>query len=122
MKPKIIKSDSSAEYYTGERCFISELSNSTDDPEMSIARARVEPGVSTQWHSLAETTERYVITQGVGEVFIGDMQRRQVIAGDVVLIPPGCQQRITTTGEEDLVFLASCTPRCSPENYVSRPS
>jgi mannose-6-phosphate isomerase-like protein (cupin superfamily) len=26
-------------------------------------------------------------------------------------------QRVTNTGEEDLVFLAICTPRFRPENY-----
>ena len=32
------------EYYFKEGCFINELSNAPEDPEVSIARARVEPG------------------------------------------------------------------------------
>jgi len=48
-----------AEFYTAEGCYINELSNSDADPEASIARARVRPGVTTRWHCLAGTTERY---------------------------------------------------------------
>src|SRR3546814_4640431 len=33
---------------TEERCFISEWSNHDDDPALSIARARVSPGVTTR--------------------------------------------------------------------------
>jgi len=35
------------EYYTRERCHILELSNVADDPAVSIARARVEAGITT---------------------------------------------------------------------------
>jgi mannose-6-phosphate isomerase-like protein (cupin superfamily) len=106
-----------AEFYTPERCFINELSNSDADPEASIARARVLPGVSTRWHRLRGTTERYVLLSGVGRVEIGDGPAQDVTKGDVVLIPAGCRQRITNSGVEDLIFLAICTPRFRPENY-----
>lgn len=32
------------EFYTAEKCYVTELSNTPDDPEVSIARVRVEPG------------------------------------------------------------------------------
>jgi mannose-6-phosphate isomerase-like protein (cupin superfamily) len=105
------------EFYTSEGCFITEVSNSPDDPEVSIARARVEPGMTTRWHRLHGTAERYVIVQGRGRVDIGDRHPQDVGAGDVVLIPPMCRQRITNTGTEALVFLAICTPRFSSDNY-----
>jgi hypothetical protein len=47
MKEKIKKQNLNNEFYTSEKCFIIELSNSPDDPEVSIARARVEPGYFT---------------------------------------------------------------------------
>jgi mannose-6-phosphate isomerase-like protein (cupin superfamily) len=50
-------------------------------------------------------------------VEVGDLPPRAVGAGDVVLIPPGCRQRITCLGEEELVFLAVCSPRFRPEAY-----
>ena len=106
------------EYYFEEGCFINELSNEPDDPAVSIARARVEPGKITRWHYLRETTERYVIISGSGLVETGEQPSAPVTAGDVVLIPPGVRQRIRNAGNDDLVFLAICSPRFRPESYV----
>lgn len=117
MQPPILRAHPDAEVLTDERCHIIELSNSPDDPEMSIARARVEPGVTTRWHRVADTLERYVILDGTGRMEVGNLPPQDVTAGDVVLIPPSCRQRITNTGEDDLVFLAICTPRFQPEAY-----
>jgi len=117
MKPAIRRPDASAEYYTDERCDILELSNSADDPDASIARARVAPGVTTRWHRLRGTIERYVIVEGRGRVEVGELAPAAVEPGDVVVIPPLCRQRIANVGETDLVFLAVCTPRFRQENY-----
>jgi mannose-6-phosphate isomerase-like protein (cupin superfamily) len=106
-----------AEFYTPERCFINELSNIDADPDASIARARVPPGVTTRWHRVRGTTERYVLLSGSGRVEVGNLPAQDVCAGDVVLIPPGCRQRITNLGAEDLIFLAICTPRFQPGAY-----
>jgi hypothetical protein len=35
-----------------ERCFISEGEGVQADPALSVARARVEPGVTTSWHAM----------------------------------------------------------------------
>ncbi|TXH03236.1 MAG: cupin domain-containing protein [Nevskiaceae bacterium] len=99
------------EHLTEERCFILELRNRDDDPALSIARARVLPGVTTRWHRLRDIAERYVILEGRGEVEVGDLAPQAVAAGDVVVIPPGVRQRIRNSGDIDLVFLALCTPR-----------
>ena len=109
--------DAGTEYYTDERCDILELSNAPDDPDASIARARVAPGVTTRWHRLKGTTERYVILEGRGRVEVGDELPAEVGAGDVVVIAPLCRQRITNVGKTDLLFLAICTPRFRPECY-----
>ena len=119
MKPVIRRADASGEYYTDERCDIRELSNDADDAEASIARARVAPGVTTRWHRLRGTTERYVILEGRGRVEIGELAPQLVEPGDVVLIPPLCRQRITNVGKTDLVFLAICTPRYQQHNYLA---
>ena len=109
--------DPGAEYYTPERCYIVEISNTPEDPEVSIARARVEPGVTTRWHRVVATTERYVIVEGRGRVEVGNLPPHDVGAGDVTIIPASCRQRITNIGHGDLVFLAICTPRFRPEAY-----
>ena len=106
-----------AEFHTPEGCFINELSNVDTDPEASIARARVPPRTTTRWHRLNGTTERYVLLSGTGTVEVGNLAPQNVASGDVVLIPPGCRQRITSLGDEDLIFLAICTPRYRPEAY-----
>lgn len=117
MKAAIHSFDPAAEYDTPERCYINELTNTPDDPGVSIARARVAPGVTTRWHRLRDTTERYVITEGQGRVEVGGLPATEVGVGDVVRIPPDCPQRIANTGATDLVFLAVCTPRFLPEAY-----
>jgi mannose-6-phosphate isomerase-like protein (cupin superfamily) len=105
------------EFFTPEQCYIIEVSNSPDDETVSIARARVAPGVTTHWHRVRGTAERYVILQGRGRVEVGDLSPQDVAPGDVVLIPPSIRQRIANTGSEDLVFLAICTPRFRNEAY-----
>lgn len=117
MRARIKHYDAAAEYFTPELCHINELSNSVDDAAASIARARVAPGVTTRWHRLKATTERYVILEGRGRVEIGDLRPQDVGPGDIVLIPPLCRQRITNVGTGDLVFLAICLPRFVPDAY-----
>lgn len=105
------------EYYFKEGCFIVELHNSADDPAVSVARARVEPGRTTRWHSLMAICERYLLLAGCGRVEVGSAAPREVRPGDTVVIPAGCRQRITNTGTDDLLFLAVCTPRFVVEAY-----
>ena len=105
------------EFYTPEKCFIIELSNTANDPDASIARARVEPGITTHWHRLKGIIERYHILSGTGLVEVGQLPPQQLKAGDTVLIPAMCRQRITNNGTEDLLFLAICTPRFTHNAY-----
>jgi mannose-6-phosphate isomerase-like protein (cupin superfamily) len=117
MKAGIRRVERSREYLTAERCHILELSNSPDDAAVSIARARVEPGVTTRWHRLTGIVERYVILDGVGSVEVGTMPAQTVTTGDVVSIPGGERQRIRNVGTADLTFLAICTPRFVESAY-----
>jgi mannose-6-phosphate isomerase-like protein (cupin superfamily) len=78
----------------------------------------VLPGVTTRLHRLDGVAERYVILAGSGRVQVGDLPVQEVRPGAVVLIPPGCPQRITNTGFGDLVFLAICSPRFTPAVYA----
>lgn len=109
--PRVLRAAGVQEFFTTEQCHITEWSNSDADPEVSIARARVGTGVTTRWHRLRDITERYCILEGRGEVELDGLTPQPVVPGDVVIIPPGCRQRIRNTGETDLVFLAICSPR-----------
>lgn len=117
MQPAIRKHDDSPEFETPERCAIVEVANDGDDPDVSIARARVRPGVTTAWHELDATSERYLIISGAGVVEVGEDIRARVGPGDVVRIPPGVRQRITNDGVDDLVFYAVCSPRYQAHHY-----
>lgn len=117
MKEQIRRAEEDAEYFFEEGCFILELANTADDPDLSIARARVRPNVTTKLHRLAGVVERYVILAGRGRVEIGGLPAQEVFPHDVVIIPPQCPQRITNIGNTDLVFLAICTPRFTRKAY-----
>ena len=117
MKAGIRKFATEKEYYFDEGCYINELSNSADDPELSIARARVASGQTTRWHRLKGVSERYVVLEGRGRVEVADLAPEEVGPGDVVIIPPGEAQRIASVGTGDLVFLAICAPPFTEQAY-----
>jgi mannose-6-phosphate isomerase-like protein (cupin superfamily) len=116
--PRIQRPGQAKEYLTAERCRILETWNRPDDSSLSVARARVAPGVTTRWHRLTGICERYLILAGQGWVEVGELAPEAVGPGDLVYIPAECRQRIANRGERDLLFLALCTPRFVPEAYV----
>jgi mannose-6-phosphate isomerase-like protein (cupin superfamily) len=116
MEPTVLKQDLASEFATSELCHIIEICTAAHD-RLSIARARVEPGVSTKWHRVRGTEERYLITAGSGRVEVGELAPQEVRPGDVVLIPAGVRQRITNTASTDLIFYCICTPPFRQEAY-----
>jgi mannose-6-phosphate isomerase-like protein (cupin superfamily) len=106
------------EFWTRERCYITELLNTPASPEASLAVARVEPDVTTELHRLNGVSERYIVRRGEGVVEIDGVCQR-LGPGDQVVIPAGAAQRITNTGSQDLEFYCLCVPRFIPEAYVS---
>lgn len=118
MNPNLLRPDESKEFFTNERCHILEmLDNHNSEKPFSIARARVEPGVTTAWHKLHGIKEYYYILEGYGFMEIGDDPGFEVKKNDVVQIEAGIAQRIKNIGEEDLLFLAICNPPFTDENY-----
>ena len=104
------------EYYTEERCYITELCNSPISPNGSLAIARVPSGTTTQLHCLDGTNETYIVIEGKGELEVdGDLY--SISAGDQVAIPEGARQRVTSLGDDDLRFYCLCTPRFHPNSY-----
>lgn len=118
MKPRILHPDLSEEFYTDERCYILELFNEETYARLSIARSRVEPGVTTALHALQGTDEIYYLLAGKGRMEVDGNLKKEVQAGDLVIIPAGISQRITNIGEQDLLFLCICGPRFEPDVYV----
>ena len=106
------------EFWTEERCFITELMNSAEVPDVSLALARVEPGVRTQLHALQNVEEIYIVRAGVGQIEIDGIERR-LAAGDRAVVPRSAAQRITNAGDIDLEFYCLCRPRFQPDCYVN---
>jgi mannose-6-phosphate isomerase-like protein (cupin superfamily) len=111
------------QYLTPEHCYIAE---NHSDPAVSIARATIKPGVTTKAHHLIQgVQEIYIITSGKGTVYIGDCEPTEVTVGDVVVIPPETSQKVTNTGDTDLVFYCVCTPQIHPRmlcRFRARPT
>ncbi|MCL2134338.1 MAG: cupin domain-containing protein [Candidatus Bathyarchaeota archaeon] len=118
MNPLIIKANSLNITLTPERCFVAE-NYSSNDNRVSIAVAVVKPGVTTVAHHLEGIEEIYIITQGIGLMYIIDMEPTQVTVGDVIVIPAGTSQRIKNISDCDLVFYCVCTPKFVKEQYFS---
>ena len=119
MTEQVHKHKPDAEYFFHERCWILESWNDAKDDAVSIARARVEVGVTTKPHRLEGVVERYLIVQGTGIVTIGDLEPERMNPGDVAVVPSGISQQICNDGPIDLVFYCICTPRFIPACYES---
>ena len=115
----IFKTKNAPEFYLDEGCFIREIINVAEIPNISISQARVEVGQTTELHSLTGV-EIYYILMGEGLVELGSAEKRTVERSDVVYISAGQPQRIQNTGKQDLVFLCICLPRFRPQDYAPR--
>ncbi len=104
------------EAWTGERCFITELMNDPAIPEVSLAQCRVPPGTTTQCHRLS-VTEWHVVGQGNGLSQVGADAPFEIGCGDKVVVPANTPQRVTNTGDVDLIFYCICVPRFTPDCY-----
>jgi mannose-6-phosphate isomerase-like protein (cupin superfamily) len=108
----------SGEFWTDERCYITELHNTDASPDASLAVARVKPGVTTQLHRLDGICERYIVRKGAGILEV-DGRRQPITMGDQAVIAAGAAQRIENTGTDDLEFYCLCTPRFVQSSYVN---
>ncbi|NND32152.1 MAG: cupin domain-containing protein, partial [Saprospiraceae bacterium] len=73
----IVRSKNAPEIYTREKCFITELLNSAEVGSLSLARARVESGVTTELHRL-NVDEVYYILEGEGSMQIDNQPAKDV--------------------------------------------
>jgi mannose-6-phosphate isomerase-like protein (cupin superfamily) len=74
----------------------------------SLAEASLGAGEATTRHYHARSEEIYLILEGGGELEV-DGERRQVGAGDAVLIPPSAWHELTA-GESGARLLCCCVP------------
>lgn len=81
----------------------------------SLAEAVVPPGVTTHLHRHLKSEEIYHITQGKGEMRLGN-ELFSVESGETLLIPPGTPHAIRNSGDNDLYILCCCSPAYSHED------
>lgn len=117
MHAEVRKATASKEIKTQERCYVLEVANDAGDEFVSIARARLEAGMTTALHCLRGVAERYVIVAGVGRVELSGLDPIEVAEGDVVRIPSDTPQRITNIGTNDLIFYCVCSPPFNSSCY-----
>ena len=118
MTSPVFKAGTDEEFWTNERCHIRELINAKSISDFSLADSRIEPGVVTELHSLS-VREWYYIKQGTGLMEVGGGPQIEVGPGDTVEIPAGVSQRITNTGDTDILLQCVCIPRFTPDCYES---
>ena len=116
MNESLVSAKNEVEFPTRERVFITERLNDPTIPGLSLADARVKPGVTTELHRLS-VDEWYVLKHGTGMMEVGGGEAFAVGPGDTVIIPAGVSQRITNTGDCDLVMQCVCVPRFTPDCY-----
>ncbi len=78
----------------------------------SLAEATISVGCSTRLHKHFISEELYHVTQGEGEMILGN-KKFPVKVGDTVCILPGTAHQIKNTGENDLKVLCCCAPHYS---------
>lgn len=81
--------------------------------QQSLAEATLTPGQVTQRHYHRASEEIYFVLAGRAEMRL-DGERRELAAGDAVLIPPGAWHEIRALDE--LRFLCCCAPPYSDED------
>ena len=114
MKTKIVKANAIKETTTSERA---QKAENYIAEGISIAQARVKPGITTMAHHLVGFNEIYPITSGKGQADVGDIKSTSVTQGDLVIIPARESQRISNIGKKDLISYCTCTPKFTVECY-----
>jgi mannose-6-phosphate isomerase-like protein (cupin superfamily) len=75
----------------------------------SLAEATLEAGGATVRHHHRVSEEFYYLVEGSGVMEV-DGARREVAAGDAILIPPGAWHEIRADAGRELRFLCCCAP------------
>ena len=83
--------------------------------QQSLAEAIVPVGSETLMHKHLVSEEIYHVTEGVGEMTLGQAQF-VIRRGDTVCILPGMAHRVKNTGTIPLRILCCCSPAYSHED------
>lgn len=109
----------SSDYITKDGSSIRELMHPLQHGNLnqSLAEATVPVGVTTHLHLHKQSEEIYHITNGQGEMTLGD-KHFSVSVGDTICIPANTTHQIKNTGHTNLVILCVCSPAYSHDDTV----
>ena len=98
-------------FVTKDESVIRELMHPAHHPSkaMSFAEAIVDPGATTRLHLHLASEEIYHLTQGMGQMRLGESEF-DIRGGDTIVIPPGTPHNVTNTGAEAMKILCVCHP------------
>ncbi len=116
---EVVNRDRSAPFITKDGSAIRSILDRTNSTarNQSLAEATIPPGGTTQEHYHPQAEEIYYVLRGRGVMTLAG-ERREVAAGDGILIPPGTRHAIRNVGRVPLVILCCCAPPYSHEDTV----
>ncbi|MEN8257132.1 MAG: cupin domain-containing protein [Thermodesulfobacteriota bacterium] len=111
MVNKISRYGSIKEYITKDGSEIREMIHPQhqDNKKISVAEARIKPGMKTEPHYHKKSEEVYVVMAGKGLLRIED-KRYEIEKGVSIVIMPGQVHGLENTNNEDLVVMCCCAP------------
>ena len=83
----------------------------------SVAHITLPPGKSAHRHYHPSVEESYILLAGKAQVEIGG-EIHEARVGELIAIPPPQTHTIINKGDEDVVFLAICSPAWTPDCSV----
>jgi len=83
----------------------------------SVAQITLPAGIASARHYHPTAEESYIVLKGVAHIEVGDETHPAQI-GELIAIPPMKPHQIINRGEEDVVFLAICSPAWTPDCSV----
>ena len=82
--------------------------------QLVISMTVLHEGKSTIGHSHTDSEEIYLLTEGKGQIQLGEGRKEDVVGGDIVTIPRGVFHRVFNKGKGDLTLV------CFFEKYHGR--
>lgn len=76
---------------------------------LAITWVEGQPGSQQPFHEHPSSEQAYVILAGRGLMIVND-EEREVVAGTLVLVPPGARHAIRCVGDDSLIYVSATSP------------
>ncbi|MBW4062194.1 cupin domain-containing protein [Candidatus Saccharibacteria bacterium] len=89
---------------------VRDVITNSDEPELSLAEVRIEPGSRFPFHRFAGGPEQFRVMTGACRLMFLTENPVDLVVGHYISIPPGVWFSITTVGDEPVVFVVANAP------------